>query len=199
MLRCIYRMSQKQVPDWNKTKWYFLEYEIEKRLRDTLYFLFFHSFWSISIYCNPCHHTASFVIYISFLQNVDKLCSNPVHANPFWYLAYLDICQTGDWQNLGECTNSKIGFARRALQLHLMLILFSSEIISCRTVPQGLNLQILENRCVFSPATEKNEEEKELLKCCNRVREMFIVYLPEIRGAWCIIGESTQVRWALGS
>ena len=95
------------------------------------------------------------------------------------YVAYLDICQTGDWQNSGECTNSEIGFARRALQLHLVLILFSSEIISCRTVLQGLNLQILENRYVFLPATEKVEN-KELLKCCNR--EIFIVYLPEIRG-----------------
>ena len=60
-----------------------------------------------------------------------------------------------------------------------MLILFSSEIISNRTVLQGLNCQILENRCVFSPATEKVES-KELLKCCNR--DMFIVYLPEITG-----------------
>ena len=60
-----------------------------------------------------------------------------------------------------------------------MLILFSSEIISCRTVLQGLNLQILENRYVFLPATEKVEN-KELLKCCNR--EIFIVYLPEITG-----------------
>ena len=80
-------------------------------------------------------------------------------------------------------------FARRALQLHLRRILFSSEIISCRTLLQGLNLQILENRCVFSTTTEKIEN-KELLKYCTS---------PRLRGAWCIIGESTQVRWALGS
>ena len=60
-----------------------------------------------------------------------------------------------------------------------MLILFSSEIFSCRSVLQGLNLQISENRCVFSPATEKVES-KELLKCCNR--DMFIVYFREITG-----------------
>ena len=201
-LRCIYRMSQKQVPDGNKAKqrlvpsndfrwwWWqvaggegFLLHNNVKTAPTLFHLListrnFFKGhpvFSSFFINFDPFPSIAPPVTiqpHLWFIFHFSKTLTNYAvilymltHSDR--YLAYLDICETGDWQNWGECTNSEIGFARRALQLHLRLKLFSSEIISCETLLQGLNLQILENRCVFLITTEKIEN-KELLKCCNR-------------------------------